>query len=387
MFFKAIDTLFSVFRNFLIANALLFVVAPVTHQMIRNILHDNYVCLNEKVSSLVKFFSENVNIGFNEKDNVIEVVTEKVYYYVSILSDNFMSCYGYDIAYNCVYAYSVVEHKSKKVYHFYVTLFKNKYETLSHCVKVLLDKFTILTHFVRCVFFDSFYDEIDFENIYSGMKNNGNNMNDMNNINTESDKHIYTYNDPFNYSTIEFVKDGRATLTLPLNIFLLNLSQKDTDNRMVDREYDFVIYNDYEHPNKDGSINKVILHEITNSLTKDILNDYVVSDCKIIMMECEFNNTFKLVELKTNEYNYLVIGNILSDAFVYYFLRKHYGYKYNVYGNNDKTVEDSEKNMMNMNMIDSDANSFSNMKYDFSKLFSNNPSILVSEKNVTFVDK
>jgi hypothetical protein len=81
---------------------------------------------------------------------------------------------------------------------------------------------------------------------------------------------------------------------------------------------------------------------------------------------------------------------------MYYFLRKHYGYTYdiskdiNVMKGKGESESENEKNtqgQMKMNFIDTSAASYFDMEYDFSKLFSNNPSILVCKEGIRWSSK
>ena len=378
MFFKIVDTALSIVRNFFLANAIVFFVAPVTHKMISNILYDNYVYVREQT---VDFFHKVKDEQFiREKVNKVCCKAEE---------------YGYDIAYNILYCYTYAEHNLKKTFRFirvYVNDNYTKCEEGYPFIKDVKKQITSVFTFIKSILYASIYDEIvDFETIYKEAFYGENKMN-------EDETEQYGYG--LNISTVDFVKDGKTKLTLPVNIFIEGLLKNDTDNRMSDIDYDFVLYSDYENPNKDGSINKVIIHDISSSLTKESLSNYVIANNNIIMMECEFNEKYTMVDLKTRDYNYMIVGNILSDTFIYYFLRKHYGYTYDISkdisimkGEGESEGEgevESEKNtqgQMKMNFIDTSAASYFDMEYDFSKLFSNNPSILVCKEGIRWSSK
>jgi len=361
MFFKIVNTALSIVRNFFLANAIVFFVAPVTHKMISNFLYDNYVYVQERA---VEYFHKVKDEPFiKERVNKVYCKAQE---------------YGYDIAYNILYYYTYAEHNIKKTNRFirvYVTENCEKCEESYPFIRVTKKQITSVYNFIRNILHASIYDEIlDFETMYKEAFGGENKMNECN---TEQYECGYTI------STVDFVKDGKTKLTLPVNIFIEGLLKNDTDNRMSDIDYDFVVYSDYENPNKDGSMNKVVIHEISSSLTKETLNNYVIADNNIILMECEFNGKYNMVELKTKDYNYMVVGNILSDTFMYYFLRKHYRYNYDI--SKDISImksEDEHNSKVKMNIIDTSAVNYFSMEYDFSKLFSNNPSILICKEGV-----
>jgi hypothetical protein len=73
---------------------------------------------------------------------------------------------------------------------------------------------------------------------------------------------------------------------------------------------DLYIYSD----NKDKCVNKVILH------MQPFTSEYEVSDLRFLMVELIISNdTFK-IDLKTDEYNYYIVNNILDKKFFVFFL-------------------------------------------------------------------
>ena len=142
MFFQTLNTVLSVVRNFLLVNAFVYVVAPVTHLMIRNVIYDNYVFIKEKVSEKVNNVKENPVIKQR-----IDKVWDKV------------EGYGYDIAYNILYYYSYAELKSKKL----VIFLEEKYPF----VKVVRDNVKVFVGNIREAIYGRMYEEVlDFANIY-----------------------------------------------------------------------------------------------------------------------------------------------------------------------------------------------------------------------------
>jgi len=93
----------------------------------------------------------------------------------------------------------------------------------------------------------------------------------------------------------------------------------------------------------DKCVNKVILH------TQPFLINYELSNIYFILFEITFNdNTYKL-NLKTSEFNYYVVNNILDKKFFIYYL-----YNYQIC---NLTEEDIDKiDSFNVKIIDQNVN-------------------------------
>lgn len=119
------------------------------------------------------------------------------------------------------------------------------------------------------------------------------------------------------------------------------------------------IFADNENKTDDGCVNMMMLH------TYPFSTIYELSDVKFLLLEVKVNdNTYK-IELKTENYNYYLVNNVLDKKFVVYFL-KHYH---------------------NQDLSQDDINSLNKMKKVDIKLIDNNVHVkeyeLTDDKNIT----
>jgi len=74
------------------------------------------------------------------------------------------------------------------------------------------------------------------------------------------------------------------------------------------------IFSDYKNANGKKSVNKIISH------TQQFNTNYETSNIKFILIEVKVNDNIFKVDLKTDDYNYYVVGNILDNKFFIYYL-------------------------------------------------------------------
>jgi hypothetical protein len=74
------------------------------------------------------------------------------------------------------------------------------------------------------------------------------------------------------------------------------------------------IFSDYKNANGKKSVNKIISH------TQQFNTNYETSNIKFILIEVKVNDNIFKVDLKTDDYNYYVVGNILDKKFFIYYL-------------------------------------------------------------------
>jgi hypothetical protein len=74
--------------------------------------------------------------------------------------------------------------------------------------------------------------------------------------------------------------------------------------------------------NQNKCVNKVILH------SQPFLTDYEVSNIKFLLVEIKIDNKAYKVDLKTDEYNYYIVNNILDKKFFVYFFRNYQLYQF-----------------------------------------------------------
>ena len=120
------------------------------------------------------------------------------------------------------------------------------------------------------------------------------------NSNPRLSKLLETYNKTFIKNTIDFVLNGKV-------IFSTTILTPDIDHP---KNYDFIIYSDCK------SRNKKLLTEVS----VDEKCDYEMSDIRFILVELKIgDNTYK-IDLKSEMYNFYIVGNCFTKNFFVYYL-------------------------------------------------------------------
>jgi hypothetical protein len=120
------------------------------------------------------------------------------------------------------------------------------------------------------------------------------------NANPRLSKLLEKYNKTFIKNTIDFVLDGKV-------IFSTTILTPDIDHP---KNSDFIIYSDCK------SRNKKILTEVS----VDEKYDYEMSDIQFMLVELKIgDNTYK-IDLKSDNYNFYVVGNCFTKKFFVYYL-------------------------------------------------------------------
>jgi hypothetical protein len=113
---------------------------------------------------------------------------------------------------------------------------------------------------------------------------------------------LETYNKSHNKNNIDYVLDGKIIYSTIYN------SDKDDHPEI----YDFIIYSDYT---TSGIVNKKIVYDLDT-------NEYELSDIKFMLVELKNgDNTYK-IELKTDAYNFYVVGNRFTKEFFLYYMKE-----------------------------------------------------------------
>lgn len=134
---------------------------------------------------------------------------------------------------------------------------------------------------------------------------------------------------------IEFIRNGKVGHTATKKSLVLKL----LDNSVMLENYDFIVYSDYTNK----CVNKRIIQ------TKDLLQldtdfKYTVSNVKFLLMELTLpENMFIKINLKTDQYNYYVVGNTIDSSFFKYFLSNHHNL-------NDADLTDSTVSIIDNNV-------------------------------------
>jgi hypothetical protein len=127
---------------------------------------------------------------------------------------------------------------------------------------------------------------------------------------------------------LEYVRNGNS-----INI----ISDKNPDKSIED--CDFMIYS-WLHDSK-SCVNKKLMYDLKESLSFS-----EVSDIKFFLVELKIGDNKHKVDLKTNDFNYYLVGNKFTKKFFMYYLREHLK-------NNDE-IKDDDK--FSIKIIDHDVN-------------------------------
>lgn len=120
------------------------------------------------------------------------------------------------------------------------------------------------------------------------------------NANPGLTKLLETYNKTRIKNTIDFILEGKI-------IFSTTILTPDIDHP---KNHDFIIYSDSK------TINKKLLTEV--SVDKNY--DYEMADIQFMLVELKIeNNTYK-IDLKSDAYNFYVVGNCFTKKFFVYYL-------------------------------------------------------------------
>jgi hypothetical protein len=106
----------------------------------------------------------------------------------------------------------------------------------------------------------------------------------------------------YNKNVIDFVLDGDIILST-------TISSQDTDHP---KKFDFIIHTDSKTANK----------RLLTELNIDEKYDYEVSEIKFILVELKIcDNTYK-IDLRSDTYNFYVVGNCFTKQFFIYYLKQ-----------------------------------------------------------------
>jgi len=134
---------------------------------------------------------------------------------------------------------------------------------------------------------------------------------------------------------LEFINNSVVTFEIYIDFDNID---KNTYEMFKTLQYDFCIYSDNLHPNKNGSINKVIYYN-HQTMFEGIGIDYELSDADIMYSSILFDrldynknkDIYQIckeqeieVKLKTNKYNFVIKNNILKPVFFKYLLLNYY---------------------------------------------------------------
>ena len=120
------------------------------------------------------------------------------------------------------------------------------------------------------------------------------------NANPGLSKLLETYNKTRIKNTIDFILDRKV-------IFSTTILTPDIDHP---KNYDFIIYSDCKSKNK----------KLLTEVSVDENYDYEMSDIQFMLVELKIgNNTYK-IDLKSDNYNFYVVGNCFTKNFFVYYL-------------------------------------------------------------------
>ena len=128
--------------------------------------------------------------------------------------------------------------------------------------------------------------------------------------------------------------------------------------------YDFGIYSDNDNGNSE-LINKIIV-----SNTSNIKNKYEHSNIKFMLLELNVGDKSFKIDLKNNNYNFYIVGNIFNLKFFEYYVKS--------IMNENFVFKDDDK--ITLNILDQDVN---NIDIEIKQ---KNQSILLEKSNYKIID-
>ena len=108
---------------------------------------------------------------------------------------------------------------------------------------------------------------------------------------------------------LEYINNGEIIYTKSIKDLLQNYKKKDKN---IENNFNIIIYTDNKNKNKK------IFNDIPFCYNCEETN------YKFILVEIMINNEIIKVDFKTNEYNYMIVDNVINKNFIIYFLKKHY---------------------------------------------------------------
>ena len=141
-----------------------------------------------------------------------------------------------------------------------------------------------------------------------------------------------------NKNNIEFILDGNV-------IYETTKTQINQIENKLPEVFDFIIYSDYSN----NINNKCLLNVVPNNFNNF---NYENTNFKFILFEIEIDDKKIKIDFKTDNYNYLISGNIINSKMIHYFL--------NTYHKNDK-INFDKIDEFKVNLIDQYVNS---LKFD-----------------------
>lgn len=124
--------------------------------------------------------------------------------------------------------------------------------------------------------------------------------------------YMKTNND--NKHNVEFILDGKV---------IYSSTRENITNYIVDTpKEDFILYSDYSTINSENiCINKKIINDL---ITEDKNFDYELSDIRFMLCELIVGDIVYKIDLKSDNYNYYLVDNIINKKFIVYYLLNHY---------------------------------------------------------------
>ena len=92
---------------------------------------------------------------------------------------------------------------------------------------------------------------------------------------------------------------------------------------LSDNNFDFILYswfnreNEYDCVNNNDCVNKKIMYE-----KNDIVTSSELSEIKFMLIEISIGENNYKIDLKTDRYNFYVVGNVLKKQFFIYYLKR-----------------------------------------------------------------
>lgn len=169
-------------------------------------------------------------------------------------------------------------------------------------------------------------------------------------------------NNKKNKLCVEFIKDGEMVLNITKEELF---TERNNSVFQLPQNFDFIIYSHTK--SNDKSVSKLIFYDIPS---KEEIDNYEVSSASILMTELIIQDKRIKVSFKDSVYNYFIVNNIFTTAFMFYFFKKYHSTE------SIGITKEHFESSFEMNMLDADVNQLT---------IKNNDSVRIEKESLKIV--
>ena len=120
------------------------------------------------------------------------------------------------------------------------------------------------------------------------------------------------YNKPRIKNVLDFVLDGNIILSTTILNSKSDINQLATDINPLPEIFDFIIYSESKSENK----------KLFQDVSENGKYEYELSDIRFILLEFKNGDNNYKIDLKSDAYNFYVVGNCFTKQFFIYYLKQ-----------------------------------------------------------------